>query len=160
MSDETSAFSLNTNIIIDTREQYPWDMSFYGFKTTSRKLDYGDYSIEGHEDKIAIERKAAVCEIVTNLGREKDRFHREMKKLQQCKEKYIICEFPQYQLLEYPEGQGMPKRLKDKAIRGYELIYELSFIEEKFGVKTIFCENRFDAELLVSELLYAYIRQL
>ena len=52
-------------IIIDTREQLPWE---FGFHTTSRKkLDTGDYSIQGMESIFTIERKMSVSEIATNI---------------------------------------------------------------------------------------------
>lgn len=45
-------------IIIDTREQQPWEFEHYS--TASRKLDTGDYSIEGLENLFTIERKKAL----------------------------------------------------------------------------------------------------
>ncbi len=53
------------NIIVDTREQQPWNFKTYG--TVSQKLDTGDYSIEGLENLVAIERKKSVNEFATNI---------------------------------------------------------------------------------------------
>ena len=46
------------NIIVDTREQKPWDFND-NFNTTKAKLDTGDYSIEGLEHILCIERKCS-----------------------------------------------------------------------------------------------------
>ena len=52
-------------IIVDTREQQPWE---FGLHTTSRKkLDTGEYSIEGLEQLLTIERKKSVSEIANNI---------------------------------------------------------------------------------------------
>lgn len=57
-------------LIIDTREKYPWD--FEGDEAFEevvyRKLDAGDYSIEGMQEIITIERKANVDELYTNFS--------------------------------------------------------------------------------------------
>lgn len=45
-------------IIVDTREQQPW--TFEEYVVANKKLDTGDYSIEGLQDFFAIERKRAL----------------------------------------------------------------------------------------------------
>ena len=52
-------------IIIDTREQQPW--SFEDYVVANKKLDTGDYSIEGLQDVFAIERKKSINEIANNI---------------------------------------------------------------------------------------------
>ena len=47
----------NIKIIVDTREQQPWDFEFH--ETAKAKLDTGDYSVEGLENILCIERKKA-----------------------------------------------------------------------------------------------------
>lgn len=56
-------------ILVDTREQTPWEFSHYS--TAKQKLDTGDYTVSGLEDKLAIERKKSVGEIANNIT-EKD----------------------------------------------------------------------------------------
>lgn len=46
-------------IIIDTREQIPWEFGYHN--TAKMKLDTGDYSIQGYEDIIAIEQKRVLA---------------------------------------------------------------------------------------------------
>ena len=47
-----------------------------------RKLDTGDYSIEGLEDKICIERKGCVEELAINLGSKKKTFLKEIERME------------------------------------------------------------------------------
>jgi DNA excision repair protein ERCC-4 len=67
-------------VVVDTREQLPWTFDPALFRTVQRALPAGDYSLEGHESSIAIERKSLddyVASVIT--GRE--RFGRELNKL-------------------------------------------------------------------------------
>ena len=71
-------------IIKDTREQdgYSFAASSSRYHTcngmVSRKLDTGDYSIEGLEDLICIERKGCAEELAQNLGQKKHAFLNEI----------------------------------------------------------------------------------
>jgi ERCC4-type nuclease len=85
-------------IIVDTREQRPY--KFSGRQTVSKKLDIGDYSLEGFEDHFAIERKEMndfiSCMINKSECKNRDRFVRE---LERAKEKLhrlwilVECDF-------------------------------------------------------------------
>ena len=57
-------------VIRDTREQEGYYFSEYGLceGMIDQKLDTGDYSIQGMEDKVCIERKGCVEELAINLG--------------------------------------------------------------------------------------------
>lgn len=43
-------------LVIDTREQKP--LSFGQLRTIRKKLEFGDYSLQGFENRVAIERKS------------------------------------------------------------------------------------------------------
>ena len=43
-------------IIVDTREQEPFPLE--GLRVIRRKLDFGDYSLMGHQKRVAVERKS------------------------------------------------------------------------------------------------------
>ena len=66
----------NFKVIKDTREQEGYYFSEYGtcLGMVERKLDTGDYSIEGLEDLICIERKGCAEELAQNLGQKKHAF--------------------------------------------------------------------------------------
>ena len=68
-------------IIIDTREQQPW--AFKHHSVANRKLDTGDYSMEGFEDIFTIERKKSISEIANNIV--ESRFSNALERLGRCK---------------------------------------------------------------------------
>ena len=82
-------------VIKDTREQKGWIFhkgdACDGMKLNALKT--GDYTLEGFEDAVCIERKRSVEEIANNVGKEKKRFDAEMLRIQEYPFKYIICEF-------------------------------------------------------------------
>lgn len=130
------------NVIIDTREQQPW-----GFHTCElindvihRKLDTGDYSIEGLENIICIERKKSVSEIATNITTA--RFEKELIRMSKFKYKFLILEFDYYHIDIYPEGSDIPKyKWKKIKIRGPFIMKKLSEIATKYGIHVIACSN-------------------
>ena len=67
---------LNINIVIDTREQLP-----YKFETPSEvgTIPIGDYSIQGLEDCISIERKE-LNDLIACLTTDRGRFEKELFK--------------------------------------------------------------------------------
>jgi ERCC4-type nuclease len=70
-------------LIIDTREKQPWDFEADDAfeEVIYRKLDGGDYSIEGLEDIIVIERKASADELFLNFSQQKKRITAEFERL-------------------------------------------------------------------------------
>ena len=95
-------------IIRDTREQQGFQF-FAQAEIIEQALDAGDYTIEGLEDFIRIERKASTGELYHNLAKKtmKARFHREMQKLDTIHNAYIVCEFPESYLYTFPENSGI-----------------------------------------------------
>lgn len=78
-----------SKIIIDTREQLPY--SFYGNDVIRKKLDTGDYSIEGFEDTFAVERKS-LSDYLKSITHERDRFEREVKRGEKMEEFEVVIE--------------------------------------------------------------------
>jgi DNA excision repair protein ERCC-4 len=90
-------------VTIDTREQSPFEFS--GFTTdviagklfpltvtTERgTLKSGDYSIAGHHDAVAIERKS-VEDLFGTLGQGRDRFERELARLDAMRYAAVVVE--------------------------------------------------------------------
>jgi hypothetical protein len=89
-------------IIRDTREQLGWvfdpeekqPSKVQVLGTVTKTLDAGDYSIEGYEHLVRIERKAGFCELFGNMTpvAHKERFIREMEKLKDIPYKYLVIE--------------------------------------------------------------------
>jgi DNA excision repair protein ERCC-4 len=130
-------------IIVDTREQMPWE---FGFHTTSRrKLDTGDYSIEGFENILAVERKKSVSAIATNLT--ESRFPDVLKRLSEIKHNFILCEFTLEEVYKFPEGSDIPQSKRDKLrISGKYIVKRLIEIQMDYNIPIIFCEDHDLAE--------------
>ncbi len=69
------------HIVIDTREQkkLPFKEGKVITGITEKKLDAGDYSLLGHENKIAFERKSA-GDLYATLGKGHGRFKKELER--------------------------------------------------------------------------------
>ena len=83
-------------ILIDSREQAPFSFKgeVYGSVTTEvAALQSGDYSLAGLDDKVAVERKS-LPDLVACLGRERDRFERELQRAQGLEAFLVVVEAP------------------------------------------------------------------
>lgn len=146
-------------IVRDTREQQGWSFAFYQCDIIHKKLDYGDYSLEGLENSVGIERKASTGELYLNLGQKKnkERFYRELEVLSTFDLRQIVCEFPETYLYDFPNNSNIPKHrwkyLKMTGAYLRKLVYETS---EKFGIEIVFHDSPQLAQQYVYYLLSGY----
>jgi len=75
-------------IVIDTREQNPWEFSLPVIRAC---LASGDYSLTGFESEISIERKS-LGDLVQSLTWERQRFERELARLSEYQRACVIVE--------------------------------------------------------------------
>lgn len=131
-------------IIKDTREKEGWNFmkTDYCDGMISKALKTGDYTLEGYENIICIERKKSPEEVSMNVGKERVRFNNEIKRMADFKHSFIICEFSCADLLGFPANSSMPKykRLKIKMTGHYILrcLLEYSILN---NVHVLFCDN-------------------
>lgn len=137
-------------IIIDTREQQPW--SFEHFTTAHKKLDTGDYSIEGLEHLLAIERKKSVSEFANNIT--ESRFRDVIDRMSKMKYSFLLLEFDLSDVLSYPIGSTVPKKMWDKIkISPAFIIKNLLDLELFHNIQVIYCGGSSDAEAMASHIL-------
>lgn len=67
-------------IVIDTREQRPYEFADTSLGTTRKALPAGDYSIVGFETDIAVERKS-IDDFAQSVVKNRDRFNAELDSL-------------------------------------------------------------------------------
>jgi len=60
-------------VVVDTREQEPYTFESGCTEVVRRALPAGDYSIEGHEDSVAVERKT-LEDFVSTVIRSRKRY--------------------------------------------------------------------------------------
>lgn len=78
-------------IIQDTREQRPLSFTPYKAQVKLSKLPAGDYSLEGFETRIAIERKS-LDDLINCLCHERERFERELTLLRDYEYAAVVIE--------------------------------------------------------------------
>jgi hypothetical protein len=89
-------------VLVDTREQIPWE--FPGSRPATLKT--GDYTLEGFETSLCVERKRNTGEIAANLTQ--DRFERELGRMDEFPFSFVVCEFTLADLLAFPRNSGIP----------------------------------------------------
>lgn len=137
-------------IIVDTREQQPW--SFDHYTKANRKLDTGDYSVEGLENVLAIERKKSINEIANNIV--ESRFKDVISRLSGVKYSYILLEFDLENVLSYPIGSSLPKHMWDKVKISPSFIMKHILEWQMFhNIKVIFCGSASNAEQMAEYIM-------
>lgn len=140
-------------VIVDTREQHPFEfISSKISEVVVKKLDTGDYSIEGLEDKLAIERKASVKEFYNNITEK--RFWNEMERFQNYKYRFIVFEFSVSDVEMFPHGSGLSVSIMKKLkISPAYLMKCIAQLQVKYNIHVIFGGNRDNATYLVSNIM-------
>jgi ERCC4-type nuclease len=118
-----------------------------------KTLHTGDYTIEGFEDIVCVERKGCVSEIAMNLGKKKNAFQAEMQRMKDYEFSFLICEFDMDDILKYPEGSSVPKSLRDKVkVTGKYILKCLMEFQVYYDTKIMLCGNKNNAFLVCNSL--------
>jgi hypothetical protein len=143
-------------IIRDTREkkEHGWffEEDAYCQGTEISKIKYGDYCLKGYEDFFVIERKMGIDEFAHNCV--ETRFKVLIDNLiKSCKHIYLIFEFTQQDVDDYPESSNAPKEVKSKLkIRAKFIRMHIRALRQR-GIHILFCEDRMKAEKIAYRLL-------
>lgn len=131
-------------IVIDTREGTPY--CFADIPTITKTLPAGDYSLLFFEKEIAIERKT-LEDFVHTVIHDRERFIREMEKLQtyKCACVIIECELTDIARHEYT-SKAHPNSIFGSAIALYV----------DYGIPVFYGGNRFQAEIMCKGILIRY----
>ena len=144
-------------VIIDSREKKCAHIIKYfdknGIDYVIRKLDEGDYQIEGKRG-VTIDRKQNLAELSRNLMNKTDhsRFWKEIRRTKAQGEKMFV-------LVEHGGGIRAVSDVatwhdKYSGVNGRTLVDEISRIYLSYGVEFIFCDKRQTAKKIL-ELLDA-----
>jgi ERCC4-type nuclease len=137
-------------IIVDTREQKPW--SFPEHTIAVSKLDTGDYSIQGLEDILCIERKRNVSEIANNITEK--RFTDVLSRMSKYRFPFILLEFELNDVLDFPIGSDIPKKLWDKIkIKPQFILKNLIEMCLLYNIYVIFCGSKANAEIYAESIM-------
>jgi len=119
-------------IIVDTREQEPYSFDPRLAGAVRRALPAGDYSIEGLEGIVAVERKT-LDDFVSTVIHSRSRFREELRKLGGYRAACVVVEAGLQDVLR--------KRYRGEAHPNAVLGSALSIILD-FRVPVFFCGNR------------------
>lgn len=138
-------------IIVDTREQLPFDFSSINPtpQTTREYLPTGDYSLVGFETKICVERKS-VNDLYCSCGKNRERFEREIVRMADFQYAAIVCEGDWQTILRDPP---IFSKLNSKS-----LVASLLAWQQRYGVHFWPCPNRLFAEKITFRILDRYYR--
>jgi ERCC4-type nuclease len=143
-------------IIVDTREQKPW--CFEHHATANHKLDTGDYSIQGLENILAIERKRNVAEFANNITEK--RFKDVIERLSKMPHSFILFEFDFNKVMTYPIGSEIPKKLWDKIkITPAYILRNIIELQVDHNINIIFCGDSSNAEIIALSIMKKIYRK-
>lgn len=121
-------------VLIDSKEKMPFTFALYPNWIAGEKihnLPTGDYSVEGQEDLIILERKT-VPELAVTLFSYRERFIRECHRLAEFKHKAIIIEGSYKDILDKSSYYGLSD-VYPNSVSG-----TLDAIEARFGIQIIY----------------------
>ena len=143
-------------IIIDSREQKPFcysrinDPNFPGMQYVNDSLKTGDYSLVGfsdpekHKHTITEERKS-LEDLYGTVGNGRDRFERELERMEKFTYKCIIIEADLYDIVKNPPDYS---RMPSKSV-----FRSLIAFSQRYNVQVWTCTNRSMAEKMAFLIL-------
>jgi ERCC4-type nuclease len=138
-------------VIVDTREQQPWMFDDH-YAVAHRKLDTGDYSIEGLEHLLCIERKKSASEFANNIV--ESRFQDVVMRMSQYKYSFLLLEFNLEDLLIYPIGSTVPKKMWSKIrISPAFLLKNILELQLNHNIKVHFCGKASNARQMAEHIM-------
>jgi len=143
------------NIIVDSREKNPlyFRQSSTVDKVIVKKLNAGDYSIEGYEHIIAIERKSAP-DLFGTLGKGHKRFQKELMRAANYDYFVILVECSLTSILNKDfEGANYC------GMFGHTVAQICFTLKMKYGIDVIFCNGRNEAVSYVRQIFKSYLKQ-
>ena len=147
-------------VVKDSREQDGYTFEKFKGRYTScngmvvQKLDTGDYSLLGMEDKLCIERKGRISELAINLGSDKYRFLSEIERMKSFPFKFLILEFSLEDVMNFPEGSDIPeKKWNSIKVSNKYILKMLVEFQMYDNIHVVFAGSRKNAKLIINSIL-------
>ncbi|MDQ1333635.1 MAG: hypothetical protein QG552_585 [Thermodesulfobacteriota bacterium] len=123
-------------VLVDTREKTPFDFSRFTNwigQVKRCKLSVGDYSVQGMEEILALERKT-ISDLITTVIQERPRFFRMCERLSQYRWRALILE-ASYEDIKSPYDDEFTVA-HPNAVSG-----TLDALEARFGIPVIYTSS-------------------
>ena len=143
-------------VIRDTREKPEFGWSFaedaYCEGTIVDKVSAGDYTIEGLDDYVCIERKHSIDEFAHNCIEK--RWKNCMQRMSEVRHSYILFEFGWNDVNTYPRSAKVPAHVRKKLrIPAAYIRKVIHTAREDYGIHVIACGDRYKAEKVAYRIL-------
>jgi len=124
-------------VLVDTREKHPFDLSrfrnwFAGEKQQALKA--GDYSVEGMEKLLVLERKT-LTDLITTLIQRRTRFFKLCEKMTRFRWRALLIEAG-YEDVKSPYAEEYSTSAHPNAVSG-----TLDALEARFGIPVIYASQ-------------------
>lgn len=133
-------------LIVDTREQKPY---IFKLPMIQKALKTGDYSVEGYEDLVAIERKS-LDDFIGCVTTSRDRFKRELERGNDLKRFFVVIECNVDDIIK---GKYWSK-VSPESVIGSIIAWSI-----RYNAKFIFTGNRTASQYLVLNILDKFIKE-
>lgn len=131
-------------VAIDTREQRPYRFA----RSEVRRLETGDYSVVGLEDRVAIERKS-LPDAYGCIGHDRERFQRELERLAVLDYAAIVIESSLRGFLQPPPFSKLHPRSALCSVLAWSVRYR---------IPVFFADDREHGAALTYRLLQYFVR--
>lgn len=134
-------------VLYDKQEKRPWVLPF---KMKRVNLKTGDYTFEGFEDIIAIEKKSGLVELLNDLANGyRPTFERFLKRLSEYPVKVIVVEDTLSELSINRALTHIRRKSKGRArLTSRSIYYWVAEIAAKYNIPIIFVGKRAKMDLL------------
>ena len=135
-------------IVIDSREQLPFQFQNFDCKTVSGSLSSGDYSLWGFEDMVALERKS-LPDLISCFTSGRERFVREMERLRGYQSAAVVVEADFSDLADGRYRSKLDSKIAVQSVISIMQNYRMPFF---------FAGNRKEAEKFIYDFLRHFHR--
>lgn len=136
-------------IVVDTREQRPYQFEKYDVEAIRHTLKTGDYSLAGYEDRVAFERKS-LDDLIGCLTNGRDRFERELARAKELDFFAVIVE---------ASMEDVAKGRYRSEIKPHAALQSILAFHVRYGVNFIWAGNRAGGEYTAYWTLEKYQRE-
>lgn len=138
-------------ILVDSREQAPYDFAKYEATVEAATLVCGDYSLPGFEDRAAVERKELNDLISCLMNGNRERFERELARGRHYDLFAVVVEAS---LADISHGRYRSE------MKVHSALQSIITFQVRYRIPFIWAGNRAGAEYMTYGLLAKYLREI
>jgi len=138
-------------ILVDTREQAPFAFKGYEVEPKTATLPVGDYSLPGFQDRAAVERKSLNDLIGCLMGKDRERFERELARGRHYDLFAVVIEASLANVSQGRYRSDMKPQAALQSLVAFQVRYRSPFV---------WAGNREGAEYVTFSLLSKYLYEL